>query len=516
MAADRYVVLGLAGVRAPWFGDVARWTTSATVPADFVKVVSLEEARARLRSGRPFSALLVDAGLAALDRDLVELAAGHACAVIAADDGRTARPWRDLGVHAVLPPGFGPEQLLEALRAVSHPIVRGDDLVAPTPPALDASGGAWRGRLVAVTGAGGVGRSTVATALSAGLAADPRDRGLVVLADLALHAHQALLHDVGDVVPGLLELVEAHQGGALPPVEVRALCFVLADRGYDLLLGLRRHRDWTALRPRACEAALDSLRRSYRQVVADVDADVEGDAQCGSTDVEDRNLLARHSLVAADLVLAVGIPGVAGVQSQLRVVRDLLELGVDAARIVPVINRAPRSPRQRAEVGGALDGPPRSGRAGLGPGVDAGLPPGATSSRRGGPRRRRPAGAVGQAAGRRGPRAARSRPPRAAAPRLTARARVGGARLARQLERRRPAGVRSLYVSLFQTEARGHVGYRARYAGRSGGSDRGAGARAADCTGGTSRRHRPHRRDARLSPLEPPVLEGGLCLCMMW
>jgi hypothetical protein len=35
--------------------------------------MSGEEARARLRSGRPFSALLVDAGLAALDRDLVEL-----------------------------------------------------------------------------------------------------------------------------------------------------------------------------------------------------------------------------------------------------------------------------------------------------------------------------------------------------------------------------------------------------------------------------------------------------------
>lgn len=354
MAVDRYVVLGLAGVRAPWFGDVARWTTSATVPADFVKVVSLEEARARLRSGRPFSALLVDAGLAALDRDLVELAAGHGCAVIAADDGRTARAWRDLGVHAVLPPGFGPEQLLDALRAVSRPIVRGDDLVAPTQPALDAGTGAWRGRLVAVTGAGGVGCSTLAAALCAGLATDPRDRGLVVLADLALHAHQALLHDAGDVVPGLLELVEAHRGGVPPPDEVRSLCFTLADRGYDLLLGLRRHRDWTALRPRACEAALDSLRRTYRQVVADVDADVEGEAQCGSTDVEDRNLLARHTLGVADLVLVIGVPGVAGVQSQLRVVRDLLEVGVDAGRIVPVVNRAPRSPRQRAEVGRAL------------------------------------------------------------------------------------------------------------------------------------------------------------------
>ena len=34
----------------------------------------------------------------------------------------------------------------------------------------------------------------------------------VVLADCAARP-QALLHDVGDVVPGLLELVEAHRAG---------------------------------------------------------------------------------------------------------------------------------------------------------------------------------------------------------------------------------------------------------------------------------------------------------------
>jgi hypothetical protein len=356
MAADRYVVLGLAGVRARWFGDVARWATSATLPIDFVKVVSLEEARARLRSGRPFSALLVDAGLAALDRDLVELARGHGCAVIAADDGRAARAWRELEVDAVVQHGFGPEQLLDALRTVCLPIVQGDKRLAPTEPARDPAADAWRGRLVAVTGAGGVGRSTLAMALASGLAGDPRDRGLVVLADLALHAHQALLHDAGDVVPGLPELVEASRGAELPPGEVRALCFALADSGYDLLLGLRRHRDWTALQPRACGAALDSLCRTYRHVVADVDADVEGDEQCGSADVEDRNSLARQTLGCAELVLAVGVPGIAGVHSQLRVIRDLLELGVEPGRIVPVINRAPRSPRQRAEIGGALTG----------------------------------------------------------------------------------------------------------------------------------------------------------------
>lgn len=355
MAADRFVVLGLAGVRAPWFAEVARWATSATIPVDFVKVVSREEARARLLTGRPFSALLVDAGLGTLDRDLVELAAAHGCAVVAAEDGRSAPPWDTLGVHAVLPPGFGPDELLAALATVAQPVARADVAAARAPVGKAATAPLERrGRLVCVTGAGGVGRSTLAAALATGLAADPRDRDRVVLADLALAAHQALLHDAGDIVPGLLELVEAHRTAALPPAEVRALCFTVADRGYDLLLGLRRHRDWTALRPRAVGASLDALTAAFHHVVADVDADVEGERQTGSTDVEDRNVLARQAASAADLVLVVGVPGVAGLASQLRTVADLVELGVDGGRLLPVVNRAPRTPRQRAEIGGAL------------------------------------------------------------------------------------------------------------------------------------------------------------------
>ena len=220
---------------------------------------------------------------------------------------------------------------------------------------------------MAVTGAGGVGRSTLAAALAGGLAADPRDRGMVVLADLALHAHQALLHDAGDVVPGVLELVEAHRGASLPPHEVRGLCFTVAARGYDLLLGLRRHRDWTALRPRAVAAGLDGLRAAYRHVVVDVDADVEGEQQCGSSDVEDRNVLARQALTAADLVLVVGVPGVAGLHSQLRVL----------AR--------PARPRRRGRPAGAGDQPGTAGASPAGRArIGAGAAPDGVGARRGG------------------------------------------------------------------------------------------------------------------------------------
>jgi hypothetical protein len=356
MATDRYVVLGLARARAAWFGQVAQWATAAALPVDFVKAVSGEEVRARLRSGRPFSALVVDGGLAALDRDLIDLAGRHGCAVIAVDDGRSTRSWRDLGVAAVLPADVERGVLLDALRAVAQPIARSDRAAVP-PDAMEPARARWRGRSVAVTGSGGVGRSTLAMALAAGLAADPRDAGLVVLADLALHAQQALLHDAGDVVPGVVELAEAYRGAALDAAEVRSVCFSVPGRGYDVLLGLRRHRDWTALRPRALAVALDGVRRAYRMVVSDVDPDVEGEAECGSLDVEDRNLLARTALRDAEIVLVVGLPGLAGVHAQLRVVRELVEFGVAGTRIVPVVNRAPRGPRQRAELGATLAGP---------------------------------------------------------------------------------------------------------------------------------------------------------------
>ncbi|MBV9660057.1 MAG: hypothetical protein JO337_02755, partial [Acidimicrobiales bacterium] len=63
MAAERYVLLGLAPPRTGWFESVAQWTMSASIAAEFVKCVSAEEVRARLASGRQHSALLVDVGL---------------------------------------------------------------------------------------------------------------------------------------------------------------------------------------------------------------------------------------------------------------------------------------------------------------------------------------------------------------------------------------------------------------------------------------------------------------------
>ena len=61
MNVERYVVLGLARPRSAWFSDISRWATAAAIPVEFVKCLGPDEARARLASGRRWSAFLVDA-----------------------------------------------------------------------------------------------------------------------------------------------------------------------------------------------------------------------------------------------------------------------------------------------------------------------------------------------------------------------------------------------------------------------------------------------------------------------
>lgn len=351
MASERYVTLGLARVRTPWFTEVARWATSGSLAMDFVKTVSPDEVRARLGSGRPFSALLVDGGLAGIDRDLFESAREHGCAVVVVTDDRL-RDWRTIGAVATLPTDFDRTGLESVLAEHATPIGAADDL--PGQPPVDEATGGFRARTVAVTGPGGTGRSTVACALAQGFAADVAHADTVVLADLALHADQAMLHDARDVIPGVLELVESHRAGAPSPDEIRSLTFDIVTRRYRLLLGLRRHRDWTALRPRALRAALDGLRQAFTLVVADIDDDLDGEAETGSADVEDRNLLARTAVDVADVVVVVGTGGPKGVHSLLRVVRDCLAAGVSADRLVPVVNRTPKRGPGRAETATAI------------------------------------------------------------------------------------------------------------------------------------------------------------------
>lgn len=350
MADERYVVLALATARATWFRDVARWATSGVAPLDFVKCLSPTEVTARLESGRQFSALLVDSGLPGLDRDLIELGNQRDCPVLVIGDHLTN--WQELGAVAQLPTELTRAQLLDALATHAHLV--GKVEAEPSTANVAAPVTPWRGQLVAVTGARGSGASTIAMALAQGLGSDVRHAGMVLLADLALDADLAMYHDAREVVPGLQELVDAHRSGRPGASELRGMTFDIVSRRYSLLLGLRRHRDWTVLRSRALEAAIDNTRSAFHVMVADIEPDLEGDAETGSTDVEDRNLVARTIARQADVVVVVGDPGLKGLHATGRVLRDLRSFGVEPERILAIMNRAPRQARARAEFARAF------------------------------------------------------------------------------------------------------------------------------------------------------------------
>ena len=353
MARERYVLLGVAPARAPWFTEVGRWATSAAIPAEFIRCVSIAELRARLASGRRFSALLLDGQLSGVDRDVLAAAAELDVPVIVVD-ARGASPWTDLAPDAVLAPPFTRDGLLDVLAA--HAVMVGAATEAPVPGGRSAPEAA-DGELVAVLGPGGTGASITAVALAQGLAQGEGGRspgGPVLLADLCRSADQAMLHDARVVVPGVQELVEAHRTGDVARQAVVDQTFEVAERGYRLLLGLRRPRQWTAIRPRAYDAALEGLQRTFAVTVCDLEADLEGEAETGSVDVEERHLLARAALARSTMAFVVGGHDMKGLFSLVRTIGEVLAFGTPADRIVPVLNRAPRNPRTRAELTTAL------------------------------------------------------------------------------------------------------------------------------------------------------------------
>lgn len=77
--------------------------------------------------------------------------------------------------------------------------------------------------------------------------------------------------------------------------------------------------------------------------------------------------MARHAVTSSEVVVVVGRPDVRGLHQLVRTCDAVEDLGVAAERILPVVNRAPRSPQARAELtrtvahlrqGGLVDGAP--------------------------------------------------------------------------------------------------------------------------------------------------------------
>lgn len=348
--ADRFVVVGLARSRSRWFGELARWANAAIAPIDFVKCLTTEEARAVLGAGRPVSALLVDTDLARFDRDLIS-EADHAGIPTVLVGAAERRDWEAIGCAARLDADFGRDDLVEVLERCARRVTHD---ASPRSSRVELADDTARGHLVGVLGAGGSGTSTIAMSLAQAWAATGTHAGNdTVLVDGCRRADLAVYHDVGDVIPGLPELVEMHRGDDADPQEIRAIEFD-TDRGYRLLLGLRRPRDWAGLRSRAVNAAVDGLRRTHAAVIVDLEADLETEAETGSADIEDRHAMALCTARTADAVVIVTSADMLGVHDAARICHELERCGTPAERIVVVFNRAPRSAVARTRLARTL------------------------------------------------------------------------------------------------------------------------------------------------------------------
>ncbi|HEY5888289.1 MAG TPA: hypothetical protein VIT24_11210 [Acidimicrobiales bacterium] len=332
MIRHRVATLGRPG--PAWPRAIARWGSGATLPLDTTTCVSAEELRALLETATVDLAI-VEAGMPGVDRVLAD-AVRRAGAALAVVDGPGLDTTRDrLEPDAILAADFDPE----ALAAVLHGQARRRPGRPPQPvPADDPQP---LGRLVAVTGPPGVGASTVAQALAAHHTRQAR----TLLADLALDADQHLRHGVRPGHDGVFELAEALRHA--PPADLVPPTADLVA-GYDLLCGLRRRQEWTALSTVVADHVIEVLRRSHPLVVADVPADLDGRAESGSLDLEERNALARATLPVAAVVVVVGRWTTTGVHRLVRTLVDLNRHGIDHDRLQPVLNDAPTSAVRQA------------------------------------------------------------------------------------------------------------------------------------------------------------------------
>lgn len=191
------------------------------------------------------------------------------------------------------------------------------------------------GAVVVITGPPAAAGTLAARAAAASAAARPGST--VLLADLT---RRAVLDAVVACRSGpetLTSVLEASRLGA-PAAEALEVAAPPGPAGHRVLRGLAHPLDWTAVRAEAVDRALGALRARSELVIALVDPDLEGEAETGSVDLEDRHALTRWALAHASGVAVAAEPGPVGLDLARRLAA---ELGAAANEAVPVVVLGP-------------------------------------------------------------------------------------------------------------------------------------------------------------------------------
>lgn len=212
------------------------------------------------------------------------------------------------------------------------------------------------GTVVAVWGpTGAPGRTTLAVALAAELAAAATDGALLVDADTYGGAVAPVL-GLLDEAPGIAAACRAAAAGRLDPVSLAALTPQL-DSGLRVLTGIGRAERWPEVPAASLEAVWATARRLAGWTVVDTGFCLERDEVLSyDTRAPHRNAATLSALAEADVVVVVGTGDPIGLQRLVRALGDLTDAGVGAERRV-VVNRVRASasgPRPAEAIRDAL------------------------------------------------------------------------------------------------------------------------------------------------------------------
>ncbi|MBT3248961.1 MAG: hypothetical protein HN361_08945 [Actinobacteria bacterium] len=354
MSGQRYVLLGLASGAPGWMTKVQPVLDTGQPAGEFLPCAGIADLTNRLASGRPFSALLIDHRTVGLDRELIQRSHAAHCPVIVVGKETDAGRWKSLGADEVISSFLADEDLRLALQRHGNLINQTDRFrksdTQTAPPAIGDKAKwqntSWHGRLIAVTGPGGTGASSVARALALGLGHDPRFQKSVALVDACLEADQAHLHGVDPGGKNLQQAVQAHRTGQPTAQELFTLMIQPSGAPYRLLPGLLRRRDWPAAGGSSLRSTLINIARHHLVTVVDVDPFVDLAPEEQPTSPSTPGEIARVVMNLADFVVVVGRPSERDAIAQQRTLNTLVAAGVDDKRISPLI-LYPAGPRPR-------------------------------------------------------------------------------------------------------------------------------------------------------------------------
>jgi len=285
------------------------------------------ELLALLQADATISSVLLDARAIGVDRDLFHHLEALQVRALVRDSEPARTDWMALGAQGVVSV-IADEHVLAA---VLRQAIGAADRWRPLPPFVSRPGGC--GPLIVVAGPSCRSTARLAMKVAAG-AVRPNPALPVILTDLEVRGWLRDLHDAPGETVGIQDLVDLHRTRVATRDEVAQLAPLDHDCGYRILFGVRHPRDWLALGPRSVRSALASLRHHAGALVAVVGDDLDGEAETGSADLEDRNHLARSAVLTADLILVAPAHTNAAAHAQAILLEDLAHLRPDAVTVV--------------------------------------------------------------------------------------------------------------------------------------------------------------------------------------